>query len=217
MAIKVKICGVKDIKTAQFVESQNADFLGLVFFKRSPRNISVDQAIEIKNSLSKKLKIVAVTVNPDDDFLEELKKLSPDYIQLHGSETAEDAKNIKERYGCKIIKAISVSAKEDLKKAEEFSEVVDYILFDAKPPKGAELPGGNAISFDWEILKDFSPKYKYILSGGLTPENVKTAISASGVDFVDVSSGIESSRGVKDISLIRKFISEVQKAKSTQY
>ncbi len=206
MSFEIKICGVKNLEVALGTIAVGATHIGFNFFRKSPRYIAPEDAKIIADKIRGTIKIVAVTVDPDQNLLNEIKKLSPDYIQLHGRESVEDAKKIKKDFGFKIIKAISVSEKDDLKKAEEFSDIADYILFDAKPPKGSVLPGGNAVSFDWEILKDFSLNYKWILSGGLTPQNVNVAISASGAGFVDVSSGVESSLGVKDISLIERFI-----------
>ncbi|MDX1949513.1 MAG: phosphoribosylanthranilate isomerase [Rickettsiales bacterium] len=231
--MKVKICGIKDKETALFATSKGADFLGFVFFEKSPRNISIDKAIEIKNSLINSFpckressymdsrirgnenfdkskieipKIVAVLVDADDNFLHELQKLNPDYIQLHGSETPAKSREIKEKYNFNIIKAISISEEKDLEKAKEFSNIADYILFDAKPPKTSVLPGGNAISFDWKILKNFNPSYKWFLSGGLNSENISEALSLANPYGLDVSSGVESSAGVKDFTKIEKFL-----------
>jgi phosphoribosylanthranilate isomerase len=207
--MNIKICGVKTVEVADAVIEAGATHIGFIFFERSPRNLTPGKAVEIAKHIKGKIKTVIVTVDPTDKLLTEITSLfKPDFIQLHGSENAERLKVIKRKYGMKLIKAISVKEKADLKKADEFRHVADYILFDAKPGDDSELPGGNAISFDWEILHDFKPGYKYILSGGLTPENVQKAINTTGASFLDVSSGVESTPGNKDISMIKRFISE---------
>ncbi len=206
--MKVKICGIKDAETAIFAAEKGADFIGLVFFEKSPRNISIQQAVIIKESLKNyNSKIVAVTVDASDEFLQNIKILNPDFIQLHGKETPERVSEISKKFGYKIIKAISISSAEDLKIADNYSKISDYILLDAKAPKGSDLPGGNAISFDWKILKNFTPNYKYFLSGGLNCENVSLAKSVAKPFALDVSSGVEKSFGEKDLTKIEKFLS----------
>lgn len=205
--MKIKICGIKTFEAAQTALEAGATHIGFIFFEKSPRNISVAKAVEISKKIGDKIKKVAVVVDVDDRFLDEITSvLTPDYIQLHGSETSARAREIKSKFGRKIIKAIPVSEKADLEKADEYKAIADYIMFDAKPPKDSVLPGGNAVSFDWEILKNFSPEYSWILSGGLNPGNVKAAIKTTSAKFVDVSSGVESSPGNKDLNLIRAFI-----------
>ncbi len=205
--MNIKICGVKTIEVAQAAIEGGATHIGFIFFRRSPRNITPAKAAEIASHIKNKIKTVVVTVNADDELLNEITSLfSPDYIQLHGSETPERAREIKRKFGLKIIKAISVREQKDIFAADEFKDIADHILFDAKPNADSKLPGGNAISFDWKILSRFKPEYEYILSGGLTSENVKTAIKLTGTRFVDVSSGVESSPGNKDISMVKSFI-----------
>jgi len=208
---KVKICGIKTPEIARLSSAHGADMIGVVFFKKSPRNIDFKTAAEIKSSLHKNSKIVAVTVNPDDEFIDEmLKAFKPDLLQLHGSETRERVLEIKEKYGLSIIKAISLENPDDTKKAEIFSDIADYILFDSTPPKNSELPGGNSLKFNWNILKDHNVTYNWILSGGLNPDNIDQAKTQTKAVFFDVSSGIESSSGIKDIALIKKFIDSVK-------
>lgn len=205
--MNIKICGVKTIDIAREVVESGASHIGFVFFKRSPRNLTPAKAAEIVQQIKGAIKTVVVTVNPTDELLNEITSLfKPDFIQLHGSETLKRVKEIKQKFGIKIIKAITIHDKDDLEKAAEFKEVAEYILFDAKPNIIDALPGGNAISFNWNLLKDFSPDYKWILSGGLNHRNVKDAIKLTGANFVDVSSGVESIPGSKDVSLIRAFI-----------
>ncbi len=209
--MNIKICGIKKLENAQAVIDAGADHIGFIFFERSPRNITPEDAGKIADEIRGKIKIAAVVVNASDECLAEIiKYLKPDYIQLHGAETADRARAIKNKFKTKIIKAISVEKKEDLKKAEEYKDIADYIMFDAKPPKNSQLPGGNAVSFDWNILKGFSPDYKWILSGGLNAENIRQALEITGAEFVDVSSGVEKSAGEKDNFLIKKFVNEIK-------
>lgn len=212
MNAKVKICGIKDPEIAKQTSESGADMVGVIFFERSPRNTDFLTAKKIQTALKASTKLVAVTVNANDEFITEmLEVFKPDYIQLHGSETKQRALDIKNKFNLKIIKAISIETTSDLKKAEEFSDISDYILFDAKAPKNSLLPGGNAVSFDWNILKDHMVSYKWALSGGLNINNLKEAKNISKAAFFDVSSGVESSPGIKDINLIKKFIDLAKK------
>ena len=211
----VKICGLKTKDTARAAIEAGADFIGLVFFPKSPRNVSLEQAVELSSfikELSPSTKIVALVVNPeDDDLMAIVEKVQPDYIQLHGNETAERAQTIRERFKTPLIKAIGVKDHEDVAKADDYT-AADIILFDAKAdPKLTDLPGGNGIPFDWKALKGQKGKRRFMLSGGLTVENVATAIELTGASIVDVSSGVESSPGVKDINLIKAFITAAKK------
>jgi phosphoribosylanthranilate isomerase len=211
MNVKVKICGVKTPEIAEYAITQGADYIGVVFFEKSPRNIDFKTAEKIRQSLNNKAKIVAVTVNPDDDFIDAmLKEFTPDYIQLHGNETPERAREIKKKFNLKIIKAIAVSELEDLQKANNYKNIAEFILFDAKPPKNSNLPGGNAISFDWKILENQVFDFNFILSGGLDFSNVQQALSITNAKFVDVSSGVEEKFGEKSELLIKKFITAVK-------
>ena len=203
----IKICGLKTEDAVNASVGAGADFLGFVFFQKSPRNISPEQAATIsKNVTAKK---VAVLVNPENDLLQSIyTTLKPDYFQLHGDESAARAVAIRETFKTPIIKAIGIATKDDLKQADEFKDVAEYILFDAKPPKDSELTGGLGKRFDWNILS--SLKIPFFLSGGLTPENIAEAIRIAHPMGVDVSSGVESSAGVKDLEKIRKFIKAAQ-------
>jgi phosphoribosylanthranilate isomerase len=204
--MKIKICGISTIESAIAAESAGAEYIGFVFFEKSPRNVTPKQAAEIATHLKNETKKVALVVDASDEFLENiLREFNPDFIQLHGKENGARTLEIKNKFGKKIIKAISVESADDLKKAEEFKAIADYILFDAKPPKNSVLPGGNGVSFDWNILKNFSGDYNWILSGGLNTQNVSEAIKLTHAKFVDVSSGVESSAGVKDLEKIKEF------------
>jgi|TARA_Y100000814_G_scaffold170704_1_gene124863 phosphoribosylanthranilate isomerase len=212
LAVSVKICGLKSRSLVDFAVNNGASYIGFVFFPRSPRNISISEYSKLSFDIPKKVKTVAVTVNPTDKFLESLSNAAkPDYIQLHGSETPERAKQVKNITGASIIKAVSVEFNADVDLGISFEGSVDKILFDAKPPKEKKpfLPGGNALQFDWSILARRAKhleKIDWILSGGLNIANVSDAIKVTGAKVVDVSSGVESSPGNKQASKIKDFI-----------
>lgn len=174
--------------------------VGFVHFPKSPRHVSLEHAAELKKLLPAHVKSVVVTVNPDDVLVDNIIRIvKPDYIQLHGNETAMRIAEIHAKM--KVIKAIPITTPDDI-----VEMACDMLMFDAKPPTGAELPGGNGISFDWKILKGFQTMRPWMLSGGLTPENVAEAICQSGATIVDVSSGVEREPGVKDAGKIQAFI-----------
>lgn len=200
----IKICGLKTREAVDASVSAGADFLGFVFFPKSPRNITPEDAVVIsKNARAKK---VAVVVNPTNDLLQHIySTLKPDYFQLHGDESATRVVAIRETFQTPIIKAIGVASKDDLKLSDEFKDVSEYILLDAKPPKGSDMTGGLGKTFDWSLL-NHKPTTPFFLSGGLTPENASEAIRITKPFGVDVSSGVESSAGVKDLEKIRAFI-----------
>lgn len=210
--MQVKICGIKDEDMLGAAIDAGADFVGFVFFPKSPRHVCVSQASELARFLrqtpdNERPKIVSLVVNATDEELELIcKEVQPDYIQLHGSETAERAKEINERFQTPLIKAIGVTTASDVALADDYS-AAEIILFDAKAdPKLTDLPGGNGIPFDWTALTGQKEKRNFMLSGGLTPENVAEAIALTGASIVDVSSGVETSPGVKDRALIQDFI-----------
>jgi phosphoribosylanthranilate isomerase len=206
MTVEVKICGLKDEDAIDAALEAGADYLGFVFFGKSPRAVTAEQAAELTQFIEDAQK-VGLFVDPDDALLDEvMTHLRLDLLQFHGAETPERLAAIRAEYGVPVMKVIPVATKDDLAKAEPFMDVVDYLLFDAKPPKEATLPGGNAISFDWTILQGFRSAVPWMLAGGLTPANVAEAIKVTGARIVDVSSGVESSPGVKDPDRIRAFI-----------
>ncbi len=194
--MKVKICGLKTEEAVKTAIENGADFLGFVFYPPSPRNISPEDAVKISGNINAKK--VAVVVNPSDILLDEIvKHLKPQFIQFHGNESESRVREIKEKYGIGIIRSVEP----DFNPKELDNQLYDYILVDA--PKGA-LPGGNGIPFDWENFTP--PQNEWFLSGGLTPENVFEAVQITGTTMVDVSSGVESAPGVKDIEKIKKFL-----------
>jgi phosphoribosylanthranilate isomerase len=206
----VKICGLSNPSTMQAALDHGADMVGLVFFAKSPRNISLSQAKTLADQARGKAKIVALVVDADDRLLHSIKsELRPDYIQAHGSETSQRISEIHALTHIPVIKAIKVESAAEVASAEAYRDAARLILFDAKAPKGL-LPGGNGLSFDWKLLADV--KYPYMLSGGLTPDNVAEALHITRAPIVDVSSGVESSPGIKDAGLIAKFIKAAKSA-----
>ncbi|MDA0781868.1 MAG: phosphoribosylanthranilate isomerase [Rickettsiales bacterium] len=214
MTVKVKICGLKTKDEVRAAESYGAEYIGLVFFHKSPRNITPKQAFRITKGLKQGVKKVAVVVDPTDMELESIiKDFKPDYVQCHGSESRSRIKDIKKRYKIGVIKAFAVRCSDDVVKSMDYTDVVDMVLFDAKVPN-SPLPGGNGLSFDWTLLKGREFNVPWILSGGLNVQNVKNAIKISGAKIVDVSSSIESEPGVKDIGLIKEFIKNAKAAQN---
>lgn len=208
---QVKICGLSTAETMQAALDFGADFIGLVFYPRSPRNVSMDQAAALAAQARGKAKIVALVVDADDALLKSIMNaVRPDYLQLHGAETPGRVAEITTLFNVPVIKAIKVKEAADVTKANAFKDVADLILFDAKAPEEL-LPGGNGLSFDWNLLK--GKDGLFMLSGGLNPDNVTRAIQMTRAPIVDVSSGIETTPGKKDISLIRKFIERAKSAR----
>ena len=209
MTVEVKICGVNSREAARAVTEARADLAGFVFYSKSPRFVTPQQAAQIAAELPDPIVKVALFVDPDDETIGQTLGLFPfDMIQLHGSETRERVAAVKSRFRRPVIKAVKLALQSDLAEAVPFEGIADRLLFDAKPPpnlKGA-LPGGNALAFDWELLRGFSRPVSWMLSGGLNPENVAEAIQTSGARSVDVSSGVEDRPGHKDPQRIARFV-----------
>ena len=205
--VNVKICGLTTVEAVQDTVAAGADYIGLVFFPKSPRNLDFDTAQRLAQQVPSHVKTVALMVNPSDDFLRELlEHVDVDILQLQGSESAERVREIKELSGKPVIKALGVSSQDDLATLESYKGLADQILLDAKAPKDADRPGGNGASFDWSLLTDTSIDVPWMLAGGLTIENVKEAITVSHARQVDVSSAVESAPGIKDKEKVRAFI-----------
>lgn len=204
--IRVKICG---LRTAADVEAvAGAAYAGFVFFAKSPRNVTVDQARELVTLAPPGLAKVALVVDATDEFLDQMLGLVPfDMLQLHGSETPDRVGQIRDRFGLPVMKAIGIADEGDLAAAFDYSLVADQLLIDAKP---AGLPGGNGLSFDWRLVAQRRWLKPWMLAGGLTPENVREAIHLTNARQVDVSSGVESSPGVKDAGKIAAFLAAAQ-------
>lgn len=205
--ISVKICGLTSIDAVDATVSAGADFMGLVFFPPSPRNIDIDHAASLASHAAQRIQRVGLFVDPDDALLSSvLSRVDLDFLQLQGSETPERAADIKARFNRKCIKALPIGTAQDLDAAAQYEAVVDYFLFDAKPPKGADRPGGNGEAFDWTLLAGRSWSKPWMLAGGLTEANVATALRISGAHTVDTSSSVETAPGIKDAAKIKRFV-----------
>ena len=216
MTVRAKICGLTDVDAITAAAGAGAWRMGLVFFPSSPRNISPADALALAGVAPITMERVAVFVDPGDDLLDTVMDRIPfNAIQLHGNETPERVAEIQQRVGIQVIKAIGVAGEEDLAKAVAYEPICNWLMFDAKPPADASRPGGMGEAFDWKILAGKTWKRPWILSGGLTPDNVQRAIKISGAKYVDVSSGVESAPGVKDPRLIRSFLEAVASSDET--
>ncbi|WP_171210995.1 phosphoribosylanthranilate isomerase [Ruegeria sp. HKCCA5426] len=210
--ISVKICGLTAPDHVRAAAEAGARYLGFNFFPKSPRYVSPAQAAALMQAVPVGVAKVALVVNASDEELDRITGAAPfDMLQLHGSESVDRVREIKARYGLPVIKVIGVADAEDLAAIDEYSDVADQLLIDAKPPKNAVLPGGNGLAFDWRLLA--GRKYwrkPWMLAGGLNPDNVAEAIRMTGARQVDVASGVESAPGVKDTALISAFIKAAQ-------
>ena len=203
--LEIKVCGINDEISMETALKCKVDYVGLVFYENSPRNISINLSKKLLKSRNKTTKVVALTVDPNDDFLNELKKyVNPDYIQLHGNENSRRCLDIRHKINIPLIKGINVRNKVDLlKTTKKFEDVCDILLLDA--PSEA-LPGGNGKKFNWDILKDFKSKRKWMLAGGLNIDNIENAIDITKAPAIDISSGLEIRKGIKDSKLIEDFV-----------
>ena len=207
MSVEIKICGITDAAALAVAADLGADLIGLVFFPPSPRSLTPDRAAQITRNAPASVKKVGLFVDADDATIDAvLAKVPLDLLQLHGSELPARVAVLKSRTGRPVIKAVKLGGAADLAHATPYVGVADRILFDAVPPQGATRPGGNALAFDWSILTGNAPRIAWMLSGGLTPENVADAIRITGATCVDVSSGVEDRPGVKNPAKIRAFI-----------
>lgn len=207
MAVRVKICGLRSPDAVAAAVGAGAAYLGFVFFPRSPRHVTLAEAAALAVEVPPGVAKVALVVDADDAALEALVAAVPvDMIQLHGSESPERVAEVRARFGLPVMKAVGIAGAEDLGKIDVYAKVADQLLIDAKPPKGADLPGGNGLAFDWTLLAGRRWPCPWMLAGGLTPGNVAEAVRLTGARQVDVSSGVESAPGVKDAGLIRAFV-----------
>ncbi|AZO69382.1 MAG: phosphoribosylanthranilate isomerase [Mesorhizobium sp.] len=217
MALDIKICGLKTDKALAAALAGGASHVGFIFFAKSPRYVEPAEAGRLRGAAIGKAKAVAVTVDASDAFLNEIVgKMRPDMLQLHGSETPERVVELKARYGLPVMKALSVSEAVDLKRLKPFVGVADRFLFDAKPPRGSELPGGNGVAFDWRILAGLDAGVDYMLSGGINAANIGDALRLANPSGLDISSGVESAPGVKDPALIEQFFRAVRAARDNR-
>lgn len=208
----VKICGIRTASTLETAIAAGADMVGFVHFSRSPRHLEIEPMGDLISLARGRVETCVLLVNPDNSCVMEVAALSPDWIQLHGPETPHRVAAIRDEAGIAVMKALPIGTAEDVKAVAAFNDIADQLLLDAKPPKGADRPGGLGTSFDWSLLKALDPAVSFMLSGGLTPETVGAAIAATRPMGVDVSSGVETAPGVKDAGLIERFIAAARAA-----
>ncbi|TCL08752.1 phosphoribosylanthranilate isomerase [Shimia isoporae] len=214
MDIRVKICGLKEPEHVAAAAHAGAAYVGFVFFEKSPRNVSLPRARDLAVDVPVGVAKVALTVNAEDAFLDQLVDTVPlDMLQLHGKETPERVAQVRSRYGLPVMKAIGIAEEADVAQIETYGAVADQLLVDAKAPKGAALPGGNGLSFDWRLVNRKYWPTPWMLAGGLTVDNVAEAIRMTGARQLDLSSGVESAPGIKDPEMIRAFMEAVRSVK----
>ena len=209
--IRVKICGLRDATLMQAAVNAGASYVGLVFFPKSPRHVEIAKAAAIAHDVPAGIAKVALVVNADDATLDAITQSVPlDILQLHGAETPERVAEVRTRYGLPVMKAVGVADVGDVSQLDAYAQVADQLLVDAKPPKGAVLPGGNGLSFDWRLIAGRRWAVPWMLAGGLAPDNVAEAVALTGARQVDVSSGVEAVPGEKDAGLMDRFVKAAQ-------
>lgn len=215
MELSVKICGLTTPEALQTALDDGADHVGFIFFAKSPRHIAPADAARLRVAARGRAKAVAVSVNADDETLDSIVSgMEPDMLQLHGNESPERVTAVKTRFGLPVMKAFAVRDAGDLDATQAYRGVADRFLFDAKPPAGAEVPGGNGVAFDWTLLSALDDDVDYMLSGGLNADNIGTALRQTGARAVDISSGVERAPGIKDTGLINAFFKAVDAART---
>lgn len=213
MGTTVKICGLKEPRHVMAASNAGARYLGFVFFPKSPRHVSLLDAAALMVDVPIGIAKVALTVNADDATLDQIvRETTVDMLQLHGSESPQRVAEVKARFGLPVMKAIGIAGPDDVAQIDLYAPVADQLLIDAKAPKGADLPGGNGITFDWRLVQRKYWPCPWMLAGGLTPENVAEAARLTGAKQVDVSSGVETAPGIKDERLIAAFCAAAQAA-----
>ncbi len=213
MSVQAKICGISTPEAVSAALEGGAAFLGFMFFGKSPRNIAPEAAARLAQPVRGQARIVAVVVDPDDTEVDRIAAiLAPDLIQLHGGETPSRARAIGERMGAGVIKVLPVSEASDLAAAGRYESVAQHLMFETKPPKDAERPGGLGQPFDWTLMSGRRFERPWLLAGGLDPWNLAEAVRLSGAPIVDVSSGVERGAGLKDPALIRAFLDAAKSA-----
>lgn len=213
MTTKVKICGLKTEPALDAALDGGADFVGFNFFPPSPRSLAPDVARGLAARARGRTRTVVVLVDPDDTLLQRVvSAVEPDLIQLHGKESSERVAEIARQFGRPVIKALSVTTAADAGRAEAYRDITEFVLFDAKAPPASAIPGGNGLTFDWRLLDSVRGRIDYMLSGGLTADNVAEAIRVAAPFAVDVSSGVETAPGVKSADLIRHFLAAAKLA-----
>lgn len=209
--IRVKICGLRTQADVAAVAAAGVAYAGFVFFPKSPRHLTIAAARDLALAAPVGLAKVALTVDADDAALDAIIEAVPlDMLQLHGHESPDRVAEVRARYGLPVMKAVGVADEGDLAAIFDYSTVADQLLIDAKPPRNAALPGGNGLAFDWRLVAQRRWLRPWMLAGGLTPENVAEAVRLTNARQVDVSSGVESSPGVKDAARIAGFVAAAQ-------
>lgn len=202
----IKICGINTADALDAVLTARAEYIGLNFFAKSPRSVSAEQAGALAARAAGRLRVVGLFVDPEPGEVEAVLARAPlDVIQLHGKESPGLCARLRSRTGREVWKAIGVRKREDLGAAQAYAGAADFVLYDAKPPEGAPLPGGTGLRIDWSLLRGSRHPLRWGLAGGLTPENVAEAAAITGASLVDTSSGVESAPGVKDTAKIAAF------------
>ncbi|EFL87652.1 phosphoribosylanthranilate isomerase [Ahrensia sp. R2A130] len=212
--IDVKICGLSTVEAVEVARDNGASHLGYIFFEKSPRNVTAEQARDLVTHKGE-ARSVAVTVNADDATLDHIvSTMRPDMLQLHGGESIDRVREVKARFGLPVIKALAVRDADDLARATTYDGEADLLLLDAKPSKGADLPGGNGVTFDWSLLDALSTTTPVLLSGGIGTHNIDDALAAvrgnESLIGIDLSSGVESAPGVKDTSAIAALLQQTR-------
>jgi len=207
MPVDVKICGLMAEEAVATAVAGGARFVGFVFFPPSPRSLTPQRAAELTGAVPAGVTKVALTVDADDDYLDAIvAKAGVDMLQFHGTEPPERVSAIRERHGLPVMKAVAIAGPGDIGNARAYEAVADRLLFDARPPEGATRPGGNALAFDWELIRGETWRLPWTLAGGLHAGNVAEAVRTSGASAVDVSSGVEDAPGVKNVAKIKAFL-----------
>ena len=208
--VRVKICGLTSVEAVEQSVAAGAAYLGFCFFPPSPRAIDPSDAADVIGAVPAGIMKVALVVDPDDVLVDQIMALPIDMIQLHGSETPQRVAEIRARSGLPVMKAVGVRDAADLPAIEAYGRVADQLLIDAKPPKDAELPGGNGIRFDWTLISNRRWPVPWMLAGGLTADNVAEGLRLTGARQVDVASGVESAPGIKDPAKVQAFVAAAQ-------
>ena len=214
MSAHVKICGINTVPALDAALAAGAEWIGLVRYPRSPRHVELEQGRALSERARGRTARVALLVDPDDAALEAVvEALDPDLLQLHGAETPERVAAIRARFGRPVMKAVGIGEAADLERLSAYAAVADRLLLDAKPPRDSNaLPGGNGLTFDWRLLTGLDLQKPFMLSGGLTPDNVAAAVRLTGAPAVDVSSGVERRPGEKDPDKIAAFVKAARSA-----
>ena len=214
--VTVKICGLSSAASLGAALDAGADMVGFVFFEASPRHVTLDRARALGGQVAGRARKVALTVDADDDALAAIiEAASPDMLQLHGNETPQRVADVQARFGLPVMRALGLATPRDVDQIAQFDGVADYLLFDARAPQSATRPGGNGESFDWTLLRGLVPRRPWLLAGGLRADTIADAMRATGARGFDVSSGVETTPGVKDLAEIARFVARARHAGET--